>query len=267
MDLIQLLKEAGVGLRAASDFDFDADGELERWFSVRHRPLEQLEFWIIAQTTEGPRAVLVGNVQSDVPTITYMGEPPDDWAGFPIPPVVWVDDAASFIFHRDPLTRTPSIEPVERRFVFRNRFQESLLKLETDLFSGEDPNQVRGELKGLEEFPGLVCEGTWSCDPYYYLLGLASELSGDERGAVSTYLFLWRNYSRSPYTTMARLKLMGESVAPSVTPTITPGPTPTRTPTLQFTATPTVTGTPPTLTPTPTETQTVTPTVTDTTTP
>jgi hypothetical protein len=64
-----------------------------------------------------------------------------------------------------------------------------------------------------------------------------------ESQAVEAYLTLWRNYSRSPFTIMARLKLKGEGISvatpvPSGTPSPTPSPTPT------------ITGTPPTPTPT-----------------
>jgi hypothetical protein len=120
----------------------------------------------------------------------------------------------------------------------------------------------------LQEIPGLLCKATWSCDEYYYLLGLASELANDEISAADAYQFLWLNYSKSPFTQMARLKLIavGGVQAPTITITLTPsstptitrtsGPstsTPTRTP---ITPTPTVTGTPPTATPTPTATNT-----------
>ncbi len=57
-----------------------------------------------------------------------------------------------------------------------------------------------------------------------------------ERQAVEAYLTLWRNYSRSPFTTMARLKLKGEGIALTTPVPLTATPSPT----------PTITGTPPT---------------------
>ena len=44
----------------------------------------------------------------------------------------------------------------------------------------------------------------WSCDEYYYLLGLAAELAKNPKDAIDAYLNLWRNYTRSRFTTMAR---------------------------------------------------------------
>jgi hypothetical protein len=135
---------------------------------------------------------------------------------------------------------------------------------------GEPPRQIQKELLDLQKFPGLLCQPTWTCDSYDYLLGLASELAGDAQKALDNYLTLWLNYSRSPFTTLARLKLEGAAVQPTSSPTatlpLTSSPTsagtlvptvtgtpPTATPTVSGTpptATPTVTGTPPTATPT-----------------
>jgi hypothetical protein len=113
-------------------------------------------------------------------------------------------------------------------------------------------------LLDLESYPGLICRNTWSCDPFYYFLGLSSELAGDERTAVEAYHRLWLDYSTSPYTTMARLKLFGEAYhTPTPTPTITPTGTGTAQPTSAFSPTPTITGTPPTATPTGSPTPTV----------
>ena len=99
--------------------------------------------------------------------------------------------------------------------------------------------------------------------------------SGEQGSAIDEYLWVWRNYGSSPYTTMARLKLdyfplptytrtpvPTKTPAPTRTPTLSPTPTNTRTPTA--TNTPTATSTP---TQTPTATFTSTPTETETTTP
>jgi hypothetical protein len=95
----------------------------------------------------------------------------------------------------------------------------------------------------LADDPGLLCKPTWSCDEYYYLLGLASELAGDEVSAVQAYQRLWLDYSKSPYTTMARLKLqITDTPFTPVTPSTTPSPTLSPMAT-QTTTTLTVTGT------------------------
>jgi len=47
-DPFEYLKSAGVPTNSSGFFDFDGDDIRERWFTVRHRPLEKLELWILA---------------------------------------------------------------------------------------------------------------------------------------------------------------------------------------------------------------------------
>jgi hypothetical protein len=105
---------------------------------------------------------------------------------------------------------------------------------------GKDPRAVKADLLALQVYPGLLCKATFSCDLYYYLLGLSSELAGDKHGAVDSYLRLWSDYSKSPYALMARLKLEGPALRLSPTPTSRPG-TQTITPVPGITTTPTPT--------------------------
>lgn len=249
-DPVEFLWQSGVTLRASGYFDFDGDGQTERWFIVRHRPGEKLEFWILAPYTAGFKAILIDTVESDKPTLTIQ-DPGQT------PPPIWLDGTDAFKLLHDPSSGEPYLERFPVQYVWPNRFLQGLQAARERLFAGADPKSVEKDLVGLQVSPGLVCRGTWSCDPYYYLLGLSSELAGDTRGATDAYLRLWLDYSISPYTTMARLKLSGFAVQPSLTPTGTV------TPTGQPTATPTPTGTPATPTPSPTPgTPTATPTAT-----
>ena len=132
-----------------------------------------------------------------------------------------------------------------------NKFQDGLNAAKLDLFTGTSPELVLDDLLALQESPGLLCRSTWSCDEYYYLVGLAAELAGKRNVAVEYYLKLWRDYSNSPYTTMARLKLIETVLRFTSTAAVTAG-----------SPTPTVSGTPPTTTAilgTATKTPTVTP--------
>jgi hypothetical protein len=161
----------------------------------------------------------------------------------------------AFSMQRLPDTQAPYLVEVPLRAEYPNRLFEGLDSAVRSLFSGAPPGQVQDQLLDLENYPGLICRNTWSCDPFYYFLGLSSELAGDERTAVEAYHQLWLDYSTSPYTTMARLKLFGEAYyTPTPTPTITSTGAPQ--PTASYTPAPTVTGTPPTATPTGTPTPT-----------
>lgn len=229
-ETIQYLRDSGVEVIGSSTVDFDGDGQGERWFTVRHRPGEKLELWILAPGPLGLEPLLVGLVDSSAPTFTNIS--PEDQ-----PPVIWVDSTAAIHLQYDPATGAPYLVNYPLRFEWPNRFLQGLQAARQALISGIDPSQVRRDLIRLQTDPGLLCAPFWTCDPYLYLLGLSNELAGNERAAVDAYLQLWWDYSRSPYTTMARLKLAGEAVLPSVTPTPGPSPTGTRTPTLTVTPT------------------------------
>jgi hypothetical protein len=234
------LTKWGVVPVASGYADFDREGSAERWVTVRHRPLEVLDFWILAETKDGPRAVRVDwvDVNRPIQQITALGDAPEE----EFPAVIRLDNERLFSMKRQQGSLHPVIAWVKPE-KFMNLFERELLAAEKDLMSGVDPAEIAKRLVNLETYPGLLCKPTWSCDRYYYLIGLAREMANLERQAVEAYLTLWRNYSRSPFTIMARLKLKGEGISlatpiPSGTPSPTPSPTPT------------ITGTPPTPTPT-----------------
>lgn len=266
-DALQYLWDMGIDSSSSGYFDFDKDQESERWFTVRHRSRDKPEFWILAAYEEGTQALLVSNVESIQPNLEYLDGAYIAVEGLHLQPAVFLEETLAFSMQRLPGTQEPYLVGVPLRTEYPDRFGDSVEAAAQALFFGAPPATVQDQLLDLQKYPGLLCRNTWSCDPYYYLLGLASELAGDEREAVEAYHFLWLNYSKSPYTTMARLKLFGEAyVSPTPSPTITPTGTTSATATLS--PTPTITGTPPTSTPTVTGTlPTATPTRTPTSTP
>lgn len=250
-EALSSLWQAGVSQRASGYFDFDGDDVTESWFTVRHQPGEKLEFWMMVPSRDSIEPFFVTITENNQPVLDYFE--PDE-----LPPIVLIDSTTAFKVERLADTLQPYLTYIELPKEYPNIFRERLIAATDALFADADPATVQEDLLSLQEWPGLLCRGTWSCDPYYYILGLASELAGDTRGAIDTYLRLWWDYSKSPYTTMARLKLAGAAVLPSATPT------PTITPTLTATQTSTVTGTPPAATPTPTITTTPDPNATET---
>ena len=230
-DVLGFLVQNGMSLRATGTFDFNADGQSERWFTVRHRPDEKLEFWILAQDQNGVQAIRVDTIESNLPSLTYDNQKQS-------PPIVWLDHTTAFTFQRDPDTGEAYITRIIPQTTYPDHFKEGVEKARLALFDGKRPGAVKADLQALQVYPGLLCKATFSCDLYYYLLGLSSELAGDERGAVDSYLRLWSDYSKSPYALMARLKLKGPAVRLSPTPTSRPG-TRTTTPVPGITTTPT----------------------------
>lgn len=249
-DAVEMLRGWGVPAHASGYFDFDDDRQPERWFTVRHRPLERQQFWILAADLANLRALLVGDIDSSPPEITFLDPAyvhDDEARAYP---AVFLEGRLAFRMPRLPVTLEPYIVRAVLRSEYPNRYQVALDEIEQSLWAGADPEAVRDQLLLLAETPGLLCRPTWTCQPYYYLLGLANELAGDESGAIEAFHRLWLDYSKGPYTIMARLKLAGSPVYLSPTPSPTITPTRTLTPTLAPSATPSVTGTPPTATPT-----------------
>lgn len=239
-DALVLLGKAGAQIRAAGYFDFDLDGQKERWFTLRHRPFEKLELWILVVTKPGEQAIRLGNVDTDKPAFTYL----DDQA---LAPVVFIDAQAPFQLLRDRFSQEAYIRLIELPTLYPDKFKLALAPLQEALLSGADPKEIRQKLLDLELLPGLLCKKQFTCDAYYYFLGLSSELAGDEIGAAKDYVTLWLNYLKSPYTIMARIKLVGGDAMVIVTPTKT------------YTATPSATSFLPTATPLPPRTDTPTP--------
>jgi hypothetical protein len=129
-----------------------------------------------------------------------------------------------------------------------------------DLMDDADTMTIRDTLLALYNSPRFAgdCIAYSICDQFHYTLGLVYDLVGEQGSAIDQYLWVWRNYGKSSYAIMARLKL---DYFPLPTYTRTPIPTntpiSTRTPTpISHTPTSTVT---PTSTITPTQTETNTP--------
>jgi len=271
-DALQYLWKSGLKTNSSGWFDFDGDDEPERWFTVRHRPRGRLELWILAKFSGGIKALEVAFTDAIQPTMDYLEEAYISDEGLSLQPVVMLDGKYAFSMRRMPDDQEPYLVEVPLRKEFPNRFLVPLESYEKALLEGANAQVIQQKLVNLEENPGLLCKPTWSCDRYFYILGLASELAGDELSAVEAYHRLWSDYSKSPFTTMARLKLssLGEIIFPtavsSSTPTNTGIPS---TPTLTITgtatqATPTFTQTSEpskTVTTSPTPTTTETPTV------
>ncbi|PWH20155.1 MAG: hypothetical protein DDG59_00975 [Anaerolineae bacterium] len=226
-DILSFMNRIGVIRRSTGYFDFDGDGRKEFWFALQHRTGEKLEVWALFPRGDRFDAVQLQQIENTSPTFSYY----DPLA---IPPVVLLNQQQAFRVLRSPSDRKPYIEAVELPRYFPDRFKDAVGKFETELFQGVAPEQIYRNLLDLQKTPSLLCRATWSCDRYYYLLGLAAELSGDQNAAIAAYYRLWMDYRKSPFTTMARLKLRSLS-----TPTFTPTPTFTQTPT--WTPSPTLT--------------------------
>jgi len=211
----EALREMGVSTRAAGIFDFDQDGQSERWITVLPRTGQNLEFWILAASPAGTRALYVDLANQDRPAPFY-NEP-----AAATPPVFQIEAQKGFQLKRIPPDGEPYIVPAAVVEPITTYTRDTLQEDQEALLSGVDPALVRDSLLDVLNSGRFNCLNHRICDRFYYTLGLAYELAGDTREAIDTYIQLWWENSQSPYTKIARMKIG----------LITPTPSPTRTPT------------------------------------
>jgi hypothetical protein len=226
LDALDVLREWGVTVTSSGFFDFDRDAEAERWFTIRYFPREKLAFWILAKKTSGYSGLEIPNIDSSQPTIDYIPEAYVAPEALQYQPAVMLDGSVAFSMQRLPDTQEPYLVQIPLRKEYPSRFFVPFERYKNALLEGASAEVIQHNLLALAEYPGLLCKTTWSCDEYYYFLGLAGELAGDGDAAVEAYHRLWQDYSKSPFTTMARLKLQNITIPVTpTTPTATPTPT------------------------------------------
>ncbi|OGO13749.1 MAG: hypothetical protein A2Y53_03210 [Chloroflexi bacterium RBG_16_47_49] len=264
--VLAYLQSHRLTIRSSGLFDFDNDGQDERWMIIQPKPEAKLEFWILSKLPNGVQAVFV-QVSEATQSLPYYHDPAGSI------PVVQFELHKGFIFTRLPVTQKAYIEWVDVEYARPTTIRDEFTLALNALMDHEaDPAIIRDSLVNLLNSPRFKgdCISFNICDQFHYTLALVYDLTNEDSNAIDEYLWVWRNYGSSPYATLARLKLdyfplptYTKSPLPSRTSTLTRTPTPTRTVTPTLTITPTFTLTP-TVTPTPTGTITPTGTVTPT---
>jgi hypothetical protein len=210
----------GVPLRSSGLFDFNNDGLQERWLVVQPRPGQKLEYWVLARKPGGIKALFIEQVDTSQPLARYS-EPVQD------PPIVQIRQHEGFVLDKaldgGPFIRRESVQFNPTTFTL-----EGLNQNREALFSGEEPSAVLRRLEAVHANPRFNCFSYNICDWFYYTLGLAYEMAGQQRDAIDTYIHLWWEYSSSPLTHFARLKVLPlRQITPSPESSI---PTPTSAP-------------------------------------
>jgi len=259
--VLSYLQNNGVTIRSSGVFDFDLDGEDERWVIIQPKSQSKLEFWILSNGAEGVQAVFVQVLQGSE-SLPYYHEPTGST------PVVQFELQQGFIFRRLLDTHEAYIEWVDVEYARPTIILDEYTNAVNALMDGADPKRIQNDLLELLNSPRFKgdCIAFNICDQFHYTLGFVHNLNDEFGNAIDQYLWVWRNYPKSSYTTLARLKL-DYFPLPTYTRTPIKSPTPTRTQT-PSSATPTTTRTvTPTTTITLTSTPTFTPTLTSTITP
>ncbi len=104
--VLSYLQNNGITIRSSGVFDFDLDGEDERWVIIQPNSQSKLEFWILSNGAEGVQAVFV-QVLEGSESLPYYHEP----AGST--PVIQFELQQGFILRRLPDTREAYIEWVD----------------------------------------------------------------------------------------------------------------------------------------------------------
>jgi hypothetical protein len=280
VNALNYLSSGGVSIRYTNIFDFEDDGQPERWFTIRHTYVDRLEFWILSETDDGAQLLYVDTVDTNQPNLTR-------YTNLNGQTYVWIGSQQSFRLVRYPDSSEASISLLPPSYYYAdltNQIAESSLQA---LLSGFSADNILDDLLAHRDSSTFICMNKEECARFYYALGFAAEQVGDEVLAVESYLKIWWDSFESPFSTIVRKKLAykpgyGPIATATPIPTITPSLTPSRTPTLTYTPSPTLTGsltititqTPtvtftedPNMTYTPTPSTTPTPTVTNTTDP
>ena len=212
-DALDALTNYGVPIISSGYFDFDEDEQAELWVVVRPRESAQLEFWILASTTSGFKALFVNDVSSGKPNITIF----DNINGRNL---VRLEGETFFTFHRLRANNKPYVIPID--IVNDNGAADppeppdALSVAIDELLAGADPKVIVATIRALQDDPNYEVP-----IQYYYYLGLANELAGDEKAAIEAYLMQWETFPYElwdvyegeeiiysiPYTLMARMKL------------------------------------------------------------
>jgi hypothetical protein len=265
--MLAYLQAHGITIRSSGITDFNQDGEDERWLIIQPKPGEKLEYWILYQAEERVKAVFVQVLEAGEEQ-PFFHEP----AG--TIPVFQFELQKGYIFKYLPATSIAYVQSVEVEYARPTIILDGLQQAVNDLMAGQDPHTVLNVLQELFNSPRFTgdCIAFKICDQFHYTLALVDDLTGDSNNAIDEYLWVWRNYGKSPYAPMARLKLdyfplPTYTKTPFLTSTTAPTRTSTKTPTRTVTQTPTLTSTTthtPTATASPTETGTSVSTPTDT---
>ncbi len=205
-----LLKTGGVSIKSDGFVNFDSNRSIEQWLVVQYPNRAKREFWILVKGPEKIYGLFVTEISTNKPepkefqgTNTYSlttskGESlfSLETLSFSGQPYVLTHD---IIQNYDPFLENDDLQ--------NSLFEEPLDDISNKLLNDTDPKQIKEMLVLLNQSKISNCKTANRCDEMYYLLGLSSELDGDNQAAIDSYLQLWEEYPDSLYTVMARSKL------------------------------------------------------------
>ena len=215
IEAIDMLKDSGVSILSSGAYRFDDASPPEQWLVIRPRPGDEMEFWILAETPDGVKALFVDKATNTNPILERFSEIKGR-------NLLLLDGKTYFTFHRLLMNNEPFVFAVETsnrdnnvsNLGPRDPLGAAISDVVSELLDGEDPELIIERMLAIEaSVPKMT---NWR---FYYYLGLAYELAGDEQNAVAAYLEQWAKFPAeieviyiefidpNPYTMMARFKL------------------------------------------------------------
>lgn len=203
-----LLKQMGLNVQAAGSYDFDQDGQMEKWL-ILLSPYpcgSGTGFWIVAKGNKGIKGRQAsglclaknGEISTDVNI-----KPLESSGSLPVYQVsVEGEQRSSNPFLYWPINQ-------EDPTVDSDQAAQMIDDIQIKLLLGQiSPSEAQIQIKAIQKLPLQSGYGMPDLKAQMrYLLGLAQELNGENDQAAQTYLELWQDSPYSPYAVMAKAKL------------------------------------------------------------
>jgi hypothetical protein len=208
LDVETLLQEMGIVYANSGNYDFDLDGNLEKWllFISEYPCGNGTEFWLLASDANKITSRRVSSLclreEQDQPReikIKPFGES-NGLPGYGL--FVNGEDALHQPFLYWPLhLKNPSIDT--------NQVGVMIDSIQNQMLLGQmSQAEAQKRLHEIQLLPiNSVYLPTNQQAQILYLLGLSQELNGENIQSAKTYLELWHTFPEHPYTMMAYAKL------------------------------------------------------------
>ncbi len=211
LEAMELLKTSGILIKSSGFMNFDGGDDIEQWLVVQYPNRSKREFWILVKGSDKTYGFFIAEIYTNKPELKEF-EGSDTYA------VMTSNGEELFSLERISFSGQPYLlthkviqnnDPfMEADYLKGYLVEKPLDDLINQLMNGSNPAQIRSQLIQLSQSTSFDCKGAYRCDQVQYLLGLSSELLGDEQAALDAYLQLWREYPDSFYTVMVRSKLV-----------------------------------------------------------
>lgn len=201
-----LLQQMGINFHFSGEYDFDQDGQAEKWLLFRNTTGCGNGFWILAKNDERilSRNVvdlcLPDNIQDD-----------EKVKILPLPPVGGLHAYEVFVVREEQDAEWFLYWPMDQQdpTIDSWRAGQMIDTIQNQLVLGLiSPDQAQTQLQNIQNLP--LRPNRWLPPiqaQLLYLFGLTQELNGDNSQAAQTYLELWQAYPDSPYAFMAFAKI------------------------------------------------------------